>query len=138
MGSAMFSTRRTLCGFSGLLLACGLMFGGTPVARAAVLVEGTTTELRVMSENESIAEVLSAMSATLNLKVRSAIPLETASSKVYLGSLTSVMSQLLSGYNYVVRYDGNTTEIIVLGKRGDAPVAPEPPKQTKGIAARWR
>lgn len=141
MSGAMFSRRRTLSGFRCLLLlACGWIFGLSSVASATVLVEGNRSDLRVMSENESIANVLAAVSVTLNLKVRSAIPLETASNKVYLGSFASVIAQLLSGYNYVIRYDDGATEVIVLGKRGAAPVAPEPPKKSepKGIASRWR
>ena len=121
-------------------LAAGLLLGHPTIASATVLIEGTRAELRVVTEHEPIKDVLAAVSTTLNVKVRSSIPLDVAANKIYVGSLTNVISQLLNGYNYVVRHEQGASEIIVFGKRGDAPVAAEAAKAAapKGIVSRWR
>jgi hypothetical protein len=118
-----------------MALACGL----APLARAEVHVEGSLSALRVSTGREAIADVLSAF-APLNVKYRSAVPLDAAAGAAYSGSLGQVMSRLLDGYNYVIRKDQDTTEIIVFGRRGAVAIPPPAPTPApaKGIVSRWK
>jgi hypothetical protein len=51
-----------------------------------------------------------------------------------------VISRLLDGYNYFIKMDQETIEIVIFGRRGEvmipAPATSVPP--TKGILSRWR
>ncbi len=51
-----------------------------------------------------------------------------------------MISRLLDGYNYVIKKDQETTEIVVFGKRGEVVIPPPAPKSQpdKGILSRWR
>ena len=74
----------------------------------------------------TISDVLAAVTKTFNVKSRMAIPLEPAASASYSGSFEQVISRLLDGYNYVIKTEQGTTEIIVLGEHGAFPIAPPP------------
>ena len=57
----------------------------------------------------------------------------------HAGSFGQVISRLLAGYNYVVKKDGETTEITVFGRRGEVAIPPPAPKAAPaGITSRWR
>src|SRR5262249_36098119 len=50
---------------------------------------------------------------------------DTAADATYSGSFRQVISRLLDGYSYVIKADDSkTTEIVVLGKRGEAAIPP--------------
>ena len=103
---------------------CGL----TPtLARAEVQVEGTLAVVRITTSQATISDVLAAVTKTFNVKSRMAIPLEPTASASYSGSFEQVISRLLNGYNYVIKRERGTTEIIVLGEHGAFPIAPPPP-----------
>jgi len=112
---------------------CGL----TPtLARAEVQVEGTLAVVRITTSQATISDVLAAVTKTFNVKSRMAIPLEPTASASYSGSFEQVISRLLNGYNYVIKREQGTTEIIVLGEHGAFPIAPPPPssrRQARGI-----
>ena len=117
-------------------LMCGL---AAPV-RAEVHVEGSPAAVRVTTSRDAISDVLSAFTATFNVRYRSAIPLDAAANATYSGSFGQVISRLLDGYNYVIKKDQETTEIVVFGKRGEVVIPPPAPKSQpdKGILSRWR
>jgi hypothetical protein len=56
------------------------------------------------------------------------------------GSFGQVISRLLDGYDYVIKDDQETIEIVVFGRRGEVPILPPPTKDppTNGILSRWR
>jgi hypothetical protein len=117
------------------LYACGAAGG----ARAGVLVEGTAAAVRVTTEQAAISDVLSAVTGNFNAKYRSAIPLDAPAGPAYAGSLAQVIARLLDGYNYVIKRDGQITEIVVFGRRGE--VAIPPPARSAppaGVLSRWR
>jgi hypothetical protein len=123
---------------AGLLLAfCAC--GAPGVSGAAVVVEGTPAAVRVTADQAAISDVLAAVTGNFNAKYRSAIPLDAPAGPAYAGSLAQVISRLLDGYNYVVKRDGQATEIVVFGRRGEVAIPPparsEPPA---GILSRWR
>jgi hypothetical protein len=117
------------------LVACG----AAGAARAGVLVEGTAAAVRVTTEQAAISDVLAAVAGNFNAKYRTAIPLDAPAGPAYAGSLAQVIARLLDGYNYVVKRDGQITEIVVFGRRGE--VAIPPPARSAppaGVLSRWR
>jgi hypothetical protein len=118
----------------GAALICGLS------ARAEVHVESSPAALRITTSQDSIDDVLSAVATTFNVRYRTAIPLDAAASATYSGSIGQVISRLLNGYNYVIKTDQGSTEIVVLGRRGEVAIPPPAPKAppAKGIVSQWR
>ncbi len=115
---------------------CGLIL---PV-QAEVHVEGSPAAIRITTDRDTISDVLSGIVANFNFTFRTAVPLDTAASTIYSGSLAQVISRLLDGYNYVIKTDQQRTEVVVLGRRGEvAPRRLEPEtRSVKGVASRWR
>jgi hypothetical protein len=127
-------SRRALALLLGLCVC-----GAAGVARAAVLVEGTPAAVRVTADQAAISDVLAAVTGNFNARYRSAIPLDAPAGPAYAGSFAQVIARLLDGYNYVVKRDGPSTEIVVFGRRGE--VAIPPPARSApaaGILSRWR
>jgi hypothetical protein len=129
--------RRHRCAFA---LATALTCGLATIARAEVHVEGSLAAVRVTTNQDPIADVLSAFAATFNVKYRTAIPLDAPANATYAGPFGQVLSRLLDGYNYVIKKDQETTEIVVLGRHGDVavpPAAPKPAPFKEGLMERW-
>jgi hypothetical protein len=120
----------------GAALICGL----ASAARAEVHVEGSPAAVRITTSQDAIADVLSAVAATFNVGYRSAIPLDAPANAAYSGSFGQVISRLLNGYNYVIKTDQGSTEIVVFGRRGEVAIPPPAPKAppAKGIVSQWR
>jgi hypothetical protein len=118
-----------------LMVACG----AAGAARAGVLVEGTPAAVRVTADQAVVSDVLAAVTGNFNARYRSAIPLDAPAGPAYAGSFAQVIARLLDGYNYMVKRDGPSTEIVVFGRRGEVAVPPParnaPPA---GILSRWR
>ena len=119
-----------------IALATALICGFATLAYADVHVEGTPGAVRVTTSQDTIADVLSAFASPFNVKYRSAVPLDAAAAASYSGSFGQVISRLLDGYNYVVKKDRETTEIVVFGKRGEVSIPPKA-SPAKGILSRW-
>ena len=94
-----------------------------------VHIESGRTQVRVTADNNAtVSDVLAAIAEYFNLKYRTEIPLDATADAVYAGSLTHVISRLLDDYTYVVKWDEETMEIVVLGRRGEATASPAAPK----------
>jgi hypothetical protein len=65
------------------------------------------------------------------------VPLDADAKRAYAGTLHQVISSLLDGYNYIVKVDNGSTEILVLGERGQI-ILPVRAKPEQDILARWR
>jgi hypothetical protein len=103
-------------------LLLGISAVGAPtIAEAEVHVEGTLAAIHVTTDKDAIPDVLSAFETPFNLRYRTSVPLDGNVSSVYSGSLAHVISRLLGGYDYVIARDQGTIEIVVWGKRGEAP-----------------
>jgi hypothetical protein len=121
------------------LLAMMFAVNLTAAARAEVRIEGSPTALRVTAEGAALSDVLSAFGGNFNVKYRTAIPLDAATSGTYAGSFAQVVSRLLDGYNFVIKKDLETTEIVVFGLRGQMAIPPPAPKAPPaGLLSRWR
>ena len=118
------------------LFACGL----ATIARAEVHVEGSPAAVRVTTGHDAISDVLSAFAVAFNVQYRTAIPLDATAKATYSGSFGQVLSRLLDGYNYVIKTEQETIEIVVFGRHGEIAIpgpAPEAPTD-KSILSRWR
>jgi hypothetical protein len=118
------------------VLACSL----ATVTHAEVKIEGSLAEVRITTDKEAISEVLSAFGGAFEVRYRTAIALDAAAGTAYSGSFGQVISRLLDGYNYIIKKDQETIEIVIFGRRGEltipAPATRIPP--TKGILSRWQ
>jgi hypothetical protein len=101
--------------------------GAPTIAHAEVHVEGTAAAVHVTSDRDAIPDVLSAFETPFNLRYHTSVPLDGNVSSVYSGSLTHVISRLLGGYDYVIAHDQGTIDIVVWGKRGEAPAPVQKP-----------
>jgi hypothetical protein len=121
-------------------LGAALICGVATSARAEVHVEGSPLAVRITTSQDAIADVLSAVATTFNVRYRTAIPLDAAASATYSGSFGQVISRLLDGYNYVIKTDLETTEIVVFGRHGEVAIPPPAPAAppAKGIVSQWR
>lgn len=138
------ATMATECRFArsaAIGVAAALACAYAPGARAEVHIEGSPAAVRVTTSHDEISAVLLEFAATFKVKYRSEIALDAVAGAIYSGSIREVISSLLDGYNYVVKSDRDSIEIIVYGKRGTAaipapPAAPVTP--AKGIVSQWR
>ena len=123
-------------------MAVAATLAACPASQAAadVRVDGNLHALKLSASGDSLAEVLSRFDTAFAVKCRSAVPLQAEIRGSYAGSLSQVVARLLDGYNYVIRNDRELTEIIVLGRAGEAAVVPKArlAAPAKSIASRWR
>lgn len=124
------------------VLSLGLV-GATvaPAARAEVNVAGTVSAVRIRASEESVARILSVLNKSFGVRYSTSAAVAERISGTYSGSLSEVISMLLSrcGYNYVIRHDHGVVEIFVIGKAGVPPAAAARaavPAST--FAAQWR
>jgi hypothetical protein len=125
------SRGRTIATAIALCLALSL------AAHGEVLVEGSPAAVRITTSGDSIASVLTALGPAFNVQYRSAIMLDAAANSTYSGPIERVIANLLDGFNYVVKKNPDRTEIIILGRRGEAAIL-GPQLKPAGILSRWR
>jgi hypothetical protein len=114
-------------------LLLGISAAGAPtITQAEVRVEGTVTAAHVTTDKDAIPDVLSAFETPFNLRYHTSVPLDGNVSSVYSGSLAHVISRLLGGYDYVIAHDRGTIEVVVWGKRGEAPAPVQKPVTATG------
>jgi len=123
---------------TGCLFALATVFNLTTIARADVIVEGSPEAVRVTTNQDKIADVLSALAVTFKVKYRTAIPLEAVANRSYTGSLAQVISRVLWDYNYIIKTDLELTDITVYGSRGEVLATPPEAPPAKSIVSRWR
>jgi hypothetical protein len=105
------------------------------IAQAEVHVEGTAAAVQVTTDRDAIPDVLSAFETPFNLRYHTSVPLVGNASSVYSGSLAHVISRLLGGYDYVIAHDQGAIDIVVWGKRGEAPATIQQPVTAPGPRA---
>jgi hypothetical protein len=97
-----------------------------PRAHAEVVIDGDRDEVQVRVENDTVGQVLEALSRNGNLRNRSATPLNKIIDGSFSGSLGQVLFRILDGYDFVIRHDPESVEVFVFGESGAAPMAPPP------------
>ena len=126
MGPSIGSDARPFSGgLAALGLACLSVFLATQ-ADAGVLVDGGRDTMQVRVENDTVGHVLEALGQNVSLHYRSTAPLNKVIGGRFSGSLEQVLSRVLAGYDFIVRYNGQDVELFVVGESGAAPVPPPP------------
>jgi hypothetical protein len=93
----------------------------TPSAEGDRLrVQGDPKAVRVDARQTTIADVLAGLATAFNIRYRSSIALNDVRNGTYSGPLRQVISRVLDGYNYVIKYEDSKLNIIVVGKVGEA------------------
>jgi hypothetical protein len=80
--------------------------------------------MQVRVENDTVAHVLEALGQNVSLHYRSAAPLDKVIGGSFSGSLEQVLSRVLGGYDFVVRYNIQGIELLVVGKSAATPIPP--------------
>jgi hypothetical protein len=120
--------------------AIAMLAATTAAAHADVRVNGNVIALTIEASESHVAEVLSALGPTLQVRVSTEIPLDRRINGSYTGSLRQVLSRVLEGYNYVLKRRDTVTEVIIVGLPGDrvTAAAPMQPAPARSLAAEWR
>jgi hypothetical protein len=84
-------------------------------ALAEIQVRGTPKAVSVQAENASIEELLVALTNTFDVQFRSSANLEKRLTGTYEGTLQQVLSRILGGYDFVVKFREKGLEITLLG-----------------------
>jgi hypothetical protein len=96
--------------------------GGGP----AVRVRGDAAAVRLDVRRTTIADALGALNGAFNMSYRSSIVLDEEINGAYVGSLRHVIAHVLDGYNYVIRQDGATLDVIIFSRHGERAIAVAP------------
>jgi hypothetical protein len=83
-----------------------------------IRIEHAGTAVRATVNRESVADVLAAFCATLDVRYRTAIPLDRVVSGTYSGSVTKIIGRLLDGHDFVIKSDGGMIDVTIYAGRG--------------------
>jgi hypothetical protein len=106
-----------------LLLPANDAAASKPESADPLQLQGDAAALRLDLHQTTIADVLSALRAAFHIKYRFSIPLNERLTGTYAGSLQYVIARVLNGYNYVIKQDSATLDLLILGKVGERSVA---------------
>jgi hypothetical protein len=81
-------------------------------------VEDDRDQVQVSVDHDTVDQVLQALGQKGKLQYRSAAPLRKIIGGRFSGSLEQVLSRILVGFDFVVRYDPQGVEIFVYGESG--------------------
>ena len=125
---------------AGAAAALVLGVAATGPAGATVRVEGDAAALRIDARQAPVADVLAALGTALKIRYRAATPLDGVVDGAWRGSLREVLASVLDDYNYVIKTADGQTEVVVIGRRGQRPVAaaPAPAGLAANPATQWR
>jgi hypothetical protein len=96
---------------------------------SAIRIQGNAAAMRLDARHTTIVEVFAALHRTFGVSYNSWIVLDEDVNGTYSGSLRRVIARVLDGYNYVIKQDNGTLDVIILDKRGAraVPAALPPP-----------
>jgi len=91
--------------------------------RAEVRVQGPASNVRAEARDATVAEVLAALTTRFGLRIRGTVGDRRVSGD-FSGSLRRVIADVLEGYDYVIRTQGDGLEVIVMGTSSPNAVLP--------------
>jgi hypothetical protein len=100
---------------------------GADSVRGESRVTGQPDAVRVEARDTPVEEVLGALGQNFGLYYRSTAPLSRRVTGTYVGSLQRVVARLLDGYDFVMKTDAGSVEVVVYGvvKPGETVLAPK-------------
>src|SRR5947209_20562657 len=98
-------------------LVCAVIAGllNSAATRAETTLAGDRASLRVAVADASVAEVLAALGARFDLSFRASAALDHQLNGSYSGSLHSVLSRVLNGYDFIIKTEAEHIDVIVVG-----------------------
>jgi len=90
-------------------------------AGAEVQLSGTQDNIVLRANNATLAEILSGLSSTFNLRIEFTGSSARQFSGAYTGPLRRVLSRLLDGEDYVISSVAGGMNIVLLGPKGAGP-----------------
>jgi hypothetical protein len=109
---------RALAG-AALLMVFGAI-GASPL-HAEARVSGKANMMRLEARNASISEVLTALGAAYEMPSGSNVLLSKTITGTYAGSVREIVSQVLGGYDYVVKGAPGKLSIVIYGSSKTPP-----------------
>ncbi len=82
---------------------------------ADVQVRGDRSAVSVVAQNASIEEILINLSSAFDVKLRLTANLEKQLTGTYRGSLQQVLTRVLAGYDFILKFEKGGAVITVLG-----------------------
>lgn len=104
--------RRHLRRGAGVLVAC---LATTTIAHCAAQVSGNPRAVSVDAQNSSLKVILAELGKKFNFQAESSANLDKQLTGTYQGSLESVVSRLLEGYNFIIRPNQAGLDVTVFG-----------------------
>jgi len=111
-----------------VLASAVIVFSLALVSRVAaeVRIAGSADAIQIEAYNASLDEILGKLRAEFGLQIRANEAVQARISGTYRGSLRTVVSRLLDGYNYVIerKSEHGALNVIVLGLKGTTATLP--------------
>jgi hypothetical protein len=86
-----------------------------PCARADVSVKVSADAVELVAHDATVEDVLASLEAARDLRHRTPISLDRMISGTYKGTLRSVISGVLAGYDFVLKDSQDRLEVTILG-----------------------
>jgi hypothetical protein len=124
-GQELAVGRRCLAAATLAILALGSGAAGAG-GRVEVQSGGADGGVVVDANGASVAEILTALGETGDVRYRTSVALGRTVSGTYKGTLQRVMSRVLEGYNFTSQVSDNRIEAVIIGLAGTAPTTGQP------------
>ena len=91
-----------------------------PLGHAEAIVSGADNNLTIEARDTSLQDVLNALGAKFDLRVRGLSSLNRQVEGRYEGSLRAVVTRLVNGYDYVLKTDSGTSKSLSWARQSRA------------------
>jgi hypothetical protein len=85
--------------------------------------QGGPAAVHLEIRRTTIAAALAALSSSYPISYRTSIALSETRDGIYTGSLGQVISRLLENYNYVMKLQNSTLDLVIFGVKGGQPAS---------------
>jgi hypothetical protein len=85
-------------------------------------IQGDAAAVHLDVRKTTVRDVLATLAGTFDVSFRSATALDEVRDGTYQGSLRQVIGRVLDGYDYAIKQDSSTLDVIVFEKVGEQAV----------------
>ena len=115
----------TISTWTVVLITTLFLFHVLPI-HAEARISGSSDALQIEAQDASIDEVLNALESRFGLHYRAMAALDRRMTGAYAGSLRRVLKRLLDGFDYVVKVNSGTLDVIIIGAADQRRAVPVP------------